>query len=183
MIQLGNDLNQKIMKTEIIKIESGTIECPVVDDQRYVAIKPVCEILGVSYPAQTEVLKNHPVFSSTVRLIETVGGDEKQREMLCISLKRFLGWIFTIHPNKIKEENRENLIKYQTLICDVLYEKFVEEPEFYKMKTERENQILEQLAEIDTTKGELKKKLRMVKGATWEDFKSNNRQLQIPFGN
>ncbi len=30
------------MKTEIVKIENGIIECPVVDEQRYIAIKPVC---------------------------------------------------------------------------------------------------------------------------------------------
>lgn len=169
-------------KTEIVKIENGTvIECPVLDNERYVAVKPVCEILGVAYPAQTEVLKNHPIFNTTVRLIETVGGDDKLREMLCISLKRFFGWVFTIHPNKIKEENRENLMKYQTLICDVLYEKFVEEPEFYKMKIEQENRILEQLTEIDNTRGELKKALRNVKAATWEEFKANNRQLKIQF--
>lgn len=169
-------------RTEIVKIENGTvIECPVVDNERYVAVKPVCEILGVDYKTQTEVIKTHPLFASVMGLIPTTGADGKQYEMLCISLKRFFGWIFTIHPNKIKEENRENLMKYQTLICDVLYEKFVEEPEFYKMKTEQENQILEQLAEIDTTKGELKRKLKIVKIATWEEFKMNNRQLSIPF--
>lgn len=131
------------MKTEVIKIESGMIECPVVNDQRYVAIKPVCEMLGIDYPTQTEVVKSHPIFSSNIGLIPTVGADEKQREMLCISLKRFFGWIFTIHPNKVKEENRENLMKYQTLICDVLYEKFVEEPEFYKMKSEQKEKLRE----------------------------------------
>ncbi len=60
------------MKTEIVKIENGIIECPVVDEQRYIAIKPVCELMGISYPAQTEALKNHPTFASTIRLIETV---------------------------------------------------------------------------------------------------------------
>ena len=60
------------MKTETIKIESGSIECPVVNEQRYVAIKPVCEILGIDYPTQTEVLKSHPVFNSTIGLIPIV---------------------------------------------------------------------------------------------------------------
>ena len=169
------------MKTEIIKIENGSVECPVVNEQRYVAIKPVCEILGVSYPAQTEVLKNHPIFNSNVRLIETVGGDEKHREMLCISLKRFFGWIFTIHPNKIKEENRENLMKYQTLICDLLYEKFVEEPEFYKMKSEQKEKLREQLDLIDESREKLRKQLKNVENLTWEDFKASNRQLRLSF--
>lgn len=104
-------------KTEIVKIENGTvIECPVLNNERYVAIRPVCEILGVDADSQFQTLKNHPIFAPTTVLIPVVGADEKQREMLCISLKRFFGWVFTIHPNKIKEENRENLMKYQTLI-------------------------------------------------------------------
>ena len=101
--------------------------------------------------------------------------------MLCISLKRFFGWIFTIHPNKIKEENRENLIKYQTLICDLLYEKFVEEPEFYKMKSEQKEKLREQLDLIDESREKLRKQLKSVENLTWEDFKASNRQLQIPF--
>ena len=47
------------MKTEVIKIESGMIECPVVNDQRYVAIKPVCEILGVDPDSQRPVSYTH----------------------------------------------------------------------------------------------------------------------------
>lgn len=169
------------MKTEVIKIESGMIECPVVNDQRYVAIKPVCEMLGIDYPTQTEVVKSHPIFSSNIGLIPTVGADEKQREMLCISLKRFFGWIFTIHPNKVKEENRENLMKYQTLICDVLYEKFVEESEFYKMKSEQKEKLREQLDLIDESREKLRKQLKSVENLTWEDFKASNRQLRLSF--
>ena len=33
------------MKTEIVKIENGIIECPVIDGQRYIAIKPVKHII------------------------------------------------------------------------------------------------------------------------------------------
>lgn len=125
------------MKTEIVKIENEIIECPVVNEQRYVAIKPVCEMLGIDHPTQTEVLKSHPIFSSTIGLIPVVGGDGKLREMLCLPLKRFFLWLGGIHPNKVKEEVREGLMKYQELISDILFEKFVEEPEFYKMKSEQ----------------------------------------------
>ena len=171
------------MKTEIVKIENGIIECPVVDEQRYIAIKPVCELMGISYHAQTEALKNHPTFASTIRLIETVGADNKQREMLCISFKRFLLWLGGIHPNKVKEEAKEGLMKYQELISDILFEKFVEEPEFYKMKSEQKDRLREQLDLIDESRDKLRKQLKQIDSLTWEDFKANNRQLKLSFEN
>lgn len=88
------------MKTEIVKIESGLIECPVVNDQRYVAIKPVCEMLGVDVESQRQVIKNHPLFDSTAVLNTVVGADGKQREMTCLPLKYFFLWLGNIHPNK-----------------------------------------------------------------------------------
>ena len=169
------------MKTETIKIESGSIECPVVNEQRYVAIKPVCEILGIDYPTQTEVLKSHPVFNSTIGLIPIVGGDGKQRDMLCISLKRFFLWLGGIHPNKVKEDARENVLKDQILICDILYEKFVEEPEFHKMKSEQKEKLRQQLDVVDESREKLRKQLKSVDNLTWEDFKANKQQLKLLF--
>lgn len=113
------------MKTEIIKIESGMIECPVVDDQRYVAIKPVCEILGIDPDSQRQVIQTHPLFADNIRLIPCMAKDGKLREMFCISLKRFFLWLGGIHPNKVKEESKEMVLRNQTLICDMLYEKFI----------------------------------------------------------
>lgn len=169
------------MKIEIVKIESGMIECPVVNDQRYVAIKPVCEMLGIDVEGQRQMLKNHPIFSSSTEIISAVGSDGRQREMTCIKLRRFFGWILTIHPEKVKEGNRANLIKYQELISDVLYEKFVEEPEFYKLKNEQKGQLLEQLNEVNESREKLKKQLKTIEDLTWDDFKANNRQLKIDF--
>ena len=169
------------MKTEVIKIENWMIECPVVNDQRYVAIKPVCEILGVDPDSQRQVIQTHPLFASTAVFNPVVAGDGKQREMLCLPLKRFFLWLGGIHPNKVKEEARENVLRYQELISDILYEKFVEEPEFYKMKSEQKEKLREQLDLIDESREKLRKQLKSVENLTWEDFKANNRQLHLPF--
>lgn len=169
------------MKTEIIKIENGSVECPVVNEQRYVAIKPVCEILGVDPDGQRQAIQAHPLYNSTAELIPLVAGDSKRREMLCLPLKRFFLWLGGIHPNKVKEEARENVLKYQTLICDVLYEKFVEEPEFYKMKSEQKEKLRQELDVVDESRERLRKQLKSVESLTWEDFKANNRQLKLLF--
>ena len=169
------------MKTEIIKIESGIIECPVMNDQRYVAIKPVCDILGIDSDSQRQAIQTHPLYSSVAVLNPATGNDGKQYQMLCLPLKRFFLWLGGIHPNKVKEEAKEGVLKYQTLICDILYEKFVEEPEFYKMKSEQKEKLREQLDFVDESRDQLRKQLKTVESLTWEDFKANNRQLKIAF--
>lgn len=97
------------MKTEIVKIENEIIECPVVNEQRYVAIKPVCEMLGIDLDSQRQVIQTHPLYASSAVLNTVVAGDGKQREMLCLPLKRFFLWLGGIHPNKVKEEAKEGL--------------------------------------------------------------------------
>lgn len=86
------------------------------------------------------------------------------------------------HSSKqIKEEIRAELLKYQRLICDIIFEKFVEEPEFYKLKNEQKGQLLEQLNEVNESREKLKKQLKTIDDLSWEDFKANKRQLKIDF--
>ena len=52
------------------------------DSEQLVAIKPVCEILGVNYTTQVEKLKAHPIFGSVIPLRGTTGADGKTYQML-----------------------------------------------------------------------------------------------------
>jgi len=66
------------MSTINVAIVNG-ISLQVVADEReqLVAVKPVCEILGVAYQSQQAKLKEHPIFGSTITLSVTVGADGK----------------------------------------------------------------------------------------------------------
>ena len=73
------------METTNVAIVNG-ISLQVVADEReqLVAVKPVCEILGVNYTTQVDKLKAHPVFGSVIPLRGTTGADGKTYQMLCI---------------------------------------------------------------------------------------------------
>ena len=64
------------MSTTNVAIING-ISLQVVADEReqLVAVKPVCEILGVDYPGQFAKLKEHPLYSSVIGLSSTTGAD------------------------------------------------------------------------------------------------------------
>jgi len=176
------------MSTINVAIVNG-ISLQVVADERehLVAVKPVCEILGVDFSAQRAKLKEHPVYGSTMVLSTTVGADGKDREMLCIPLRFFPGWLFSINPDNVKEEVRENLIEYQLKCNDILYDYFFSRVDFSRKKEkavamakEACDEKLEQLriakSELKVAENELSKAMAM----TFEDWQADRQQLTIP---
>lgn len=176
------------MSTTNVAIING-ISLQVVADEReqLVAVKPVCEILGVDFSAQRAKLKEHPVYGSTMVLSTTVGADGKEREMVCIPLQFFPGWLFSINPDNVREEARERLIEYQLECNKVLFDYFFSRVDFSRKKEkavamakETCDEKLEQLriakSELKVAENELSKAMAM----TFEDWQADRQQLTIP---
>ncbi|SFO62356.1 phage antirepressor N-terminal domain-containing protein [Prevotella sp. tf2-5] len=176
------------MKTTNVAIVNG-ISLQVVSDDReqLVAVKPVCEILGVAYQSQQAKLKEHPIYSSVITLSVTTGSDGKKYEMVCIPLQFFPGWLFSINPDNVKEEAREQLIKYQLECNKVLFDYFFGRAEFAQKK---EQEFSRQMEVVATAKknfrdaklvlNEAELKLRQINAMTFEEWQANERQLTIP---
>jgi len=176
------------MSTTNIAIING-ISLQVMADEReqLVAVKPVCEILGVNFSAQRVKLKEHPVFGSTMVLSTTVGADGREREMLCIPLQFFPGWLFSINPDNVKEEARENLIKYQLECNKVLFDYFFSRVDFSRKKEKavaKAKEVCdEKLEQLRIAKSELKvaeNELGKAMAMTFEEWQADRQQLTIP---
>jgi hypothetical protein len=105
-----------------VRVASGTI---------YVPIKPLCERLGVAWSPQLRRINRDAVLSKkakgvtvTVTSSGTRGGGPQ--EMICLPLSYLNGWMFGINANRVKEEIRDRLIRYQEECYDALYEAFQE---------------------------------------------------------
>lgn len=129
------NLNILKMKTKNIAIINN-ISLQVVADEReqLVAVKPVCEILGVAWQSQLAKLKEHPIFGSVITLSVTTGADGKEYEMVCLPLRYFPSWVFSINPNNVKEDIRGNLLEYQKKCNDILYDYFFSRVDFSRKK-------------------------------------------------
>lgn len=88
--------------------------------QPYVPMKPIVDGMGMDWASQFTKLKQK--FKSTVAEITMVAEDGKERNMICLALRKLAGWLHTISPNKVKPEIRDKVIKYQEECDDVLYE-------------------------------------------------------------
>ena len=89
------------------------------DGEPFVAMRPIVEGMGLNWASQTTKIKSR--YASTVAEIATVADDGKNRPMLCLPLRKLAGWLMTIHPNKVRPELRERIVRYQAECDDVLW--------------------------------------------------------------
>lgn len=175
------------METRNLAIING-ISLQIVADEKeqLVAVKPVCEILGVAYQSQQAKLKEHPIFGSVITLSVTTGADGKNYEMVCLPLRYFPSWLFSINPNNVKEEVREHLLEYQLKCNDVLFDYFFNRANF-ALKKEKEvirtKEVYDEKTEIfNMAKDEMKKAEKEYNKApakTFEEYEEERRQLTI----
>ncbi len=84
--------------------------------------------LGLSYTGQRDRIRRDPVLSENVHQIRVSRSVEagSDQEMVCLALKFLPGWLFGISVNRVKEELREKIIRYQREGYDVLWDAFQE---------------------------------------------------------
>ena len=90
----------------------------------YIAMKPVCENIGLDWEAQRQRIKRHHVLSKGAFMIKvpSKGGEQ---QYLCLPISMLNGWLFGIDTNRVKPEIRQILEQYQLECFDVLYNHFM----------------------------------------------------------
>ncbi|KAA6208594.1 phage antirepressor N-terminal domain-containing protein [Avibacterium paragallinarum] len=87
----------------------------------YVAMKPICENIGLAWNAQYERIKRDEVLSQgmIVMITPTNGGEQ---EMVCLPIQYLNGWLFGIDVKRVKPEIRETLITYKRECYQALFD-------------------------------------------------------------
>ena len=92
------------------------------DGIKYVAVKPICENLGLDWSSQRTKIKDNHILGSVMVIIAITGSDNKNYDMSCLPIDYINGWLFTINPNKVSEEIRPLIIYYQKECYRALFE-------------------------------------------------------------
>ncbi|WP_288804618.1 phage antirepressor N-terminal domain-containing protein [uncultured Novosphingobium sp.] len=93
-------------------------------DGIYVVMKPIAETLGLTWRKQHDRITQHPVLSKgiTLKVIPSAGG---MQEMLTLDLEHFHGWLVTIDPRRVfNEDVRERIVMYQAEAFRAVFEHF-----------------------------------------------------------
>ena len=97
---------------------SATIQATLLDGKPMVALKPMCEALGIDVDGQRRKLKNKTW--AVTELISATGADGKTYQMVMIDRRTMTGWLFTIDENRVAESARDALRAFQTEAADAL---------------------------------------------------------------
>ncbi|EPM2821192.1 phage antirepressor N-terminal domain-containing protein [Yersinia enterocolitica] len=87
----------------------------------YAPMKPIIDGMGMDWASQFTKLKNR-FKTCVVKITMQLPGDDQQRDVTCLALRKLNGWLQTISPNKVKPEIRDKVIQYQEECDDVLYD-------------------------------------------------------------
>ena len=96
-------------------------------DGTYVALRPVCEALGLDFSGQLQRLQRQSW--AVVGMTPTTGSDGKTYEMTVIDRRTFTMWLATIDTSRVKNERTRDLVRiYQCEAADALDQYFHEGP-------------------------------------------------------
>lgn len=115
------------MNTQAIAVQfhDQSITAAIIDSIPHVAMKPICENIGLQWEGQLQRIKRHPVLSSVMCMTHTTGSDGKLYEMMMLPLDYLNGWLFGVDTNRVKNGTRERLIEYQRECFKVLANHFM----------------------------------------------------------
>lgn len=88
--------------------------------QPFVAMKSVVENMGLDWGTQFRKLNER--YHSTIVMMTRVAEDGKNREMLCLPMRKITSWLYSINPKKVKPELHDKVIQYQEECDDVLWQ-------------------------------------------------------------
>lgn len=119
---------------EVIKIHDTEIQCPMHQGEKFVAVKPICQVLGISHDAQNRRIKSDQILNSVATTVVATGSDGKNYEMTCLPVKYVFGWLFSIDDKLVKGQARENLLTYKRECYEILYETFFNRAKHYEKR-------------------------------------------------
>lgn len=108
------------MSTELVHVPvPGADDLIAMEDggHVWVALKPMCDALGIAYPTQLRKLQRRSWAGITQRVTPSAGGSQ---QTTVVTQDTVPMWLATIDENRVSEESRLKLIAYQRESRDAL---------------------------------------------------------------
>ncbi|MDM7975213.1 MULTISPECIES: phage antirepressor N-terminal domain-containing protein [Thalassospira] len=110
-----NAINDNLSSQTVVTLDfhGSKIATFEADGKPHVALRSVCDAIGLSWAGQREKVLRDPVLSSTVRVTRTVAEDGRLREMSALPLDMLQGWLFKIDASRVRASLRPRVIMFQ----------------------------------------------------------------------
>lgn len=110
-------MSEQIKK--FLQFNGKNIYFTFINNQWWVAIKPICEALGVNFERQRQNISDDAFLSQLPTIQQVVAADGKLRKMICLPEFYLYGWLF-----KINSSDNPLLKDYQWKCYEILYNHF-----------------------------------------------------------
>lgn len=124
------------MKNQTITVNNKEIQIINTENDKIVPIRPICEALGVGYSNQLKKIKDDEILVSVVVDSTTTGADGKLYKMTCLPIRYVFGWLFTINPNNVDADVKQQVLQYRKICYDALFDTFTKRSVLLKQKAE-----------------------------------------------
>ncbi len=116
-----------IEEREVTFYDDVILAVKMEDEAVYVPVRPICDLLGVSWNGQRERINRDAVLSDEMRFVRVTRANSSggNPNVLALPLNMLHGWLFGINASRVKEEIRDKLIRYQRECYNVLSEAFL----------------------------------------------------------
>lgn len=112
-----------------VKFHGATLITIDINGVAHVALRPICEAIGLDWQAQHARIMRHPVLAASVSVTKTDaqrGNHTLKAETLVLPLDKLNGWLFGVNAARVRPELRDKLIQFQRECFDVLHQHFVQ---------------------------------------------------------
>jgi hypothetical protein len=101
-----------------VRGSNASLVATLIDGKPFVALKPMCDAIGIDVESQRRKLKAKS-WATSVMSTE-VAPDGRSREMLMIDRRTMTMWLATIDENRVNEESRPIVQAFQREAADAL---------------------------------------------------------------
>ena len=110
------------ISTQTISFNNQSLITVEQNGNHYVAMKPICENIGIQWESQYNRIRRDDVLNSVIFIMNMTGSDSKNYQMICLPIEYLNGWLFGIDINRCKPEIRDTLIKYKKECYQALHD-------------------------------------------------------------
>lgn len=114
--------------SKVVKFNNQQLPVFLYQEKPYVAMKPICENIGLQWEAQLRRIKRNHVLSKGMTIMDIPSNGGVQ-QFVCLPLGLLNGWLMGVDISKVKSEIKDTLMKYQLECYDVLYKHFMPKPQ------------------------------------------------------
>ena len=171
-----------------LTFEGITLSSPIEEGHRMIPVRTVCEIINVDFRSQDSWLKQHAFFAQLYRPSTTVGADNKQRSMNCLSIFDIDGWLHSIGNKNRKPGSVDRQYTFLAWLREKkmeLYKSidlFMQENRYELELIEQKETVLNQLEEAQGQVKSIKDNLKQINTSIEEvRAKRYTGQTALPF--